>query len=236
MHAEARLTFTNQSPPDAADVGHYLFLFRGVYVAAILRPGFANRPVGRLPELDQRLRRYLQQLDLDAVGALFAHELGTDSLSVRRIAVQSPLEIVMVGIPAALALAVIISGGKIKFDPKAGSVEAELPALADGIRKLREVLTKRANAPLDYGIRPKQVTLSPQELKELLKFDPASEKRGGFQRVLIGMQFRVNRKTRELQLLPHDIEVIIKHGRNPRKGGWQSSIKKIFGRHFDLNP
>ena len=62
----------------------------------------------------------------------------------------------------------------------------------------------------------------------------ASEKKGGFQRVLIGMQYRINRTTRDntLELSPRDVDVILKHGRQPKKGGWQASIKKIFGRRL----
>ena len=141
----------------------------------------------------------------------------------------------MCGVGVSLALAVILSGGTIKFDARAGAFEATMPALGVGIGKLREALAPKTPSALGYSVRPFHVKLSQSEFTELMKFDPASEKKGGFQRVLIGMQYRINRKTRELELSPHDVDVILKHGRQPKKGGWQASINKIFGRHFDLD-
>ena len=67
-----------------------------------------------------------------------------------------------------------------------------------------------------------------------MRHDPAAEHRGGFQRLLIGMQYKVNRVTRELALSEHEMGMILRHGRESHRGGWQTSIKRIFGRHFDL--
>ena len=237
MADTARLMFVEEGQPDAADVGHFMFLYRGAYAAAAGQLRAADRKLWheRLPALEKRVRTHLEGLDLTEMGRLFSADLGDRSVAVRRLAVESPLEIVMVGIAAALAVAVILSGGTVKFDAKTGSFEAALPALGEGIRKLREALAPKTRAHLGYGVRPLRVKLSASELKELMKFDPKSEKKGGFQRVLIGMQYRVNKTTRELELSAHDIDVILKHGRQPKKGGWQSSIKKIFEHHFDLD-
>ena len=135
---------------------------------------------------------------------------------------------------SALVLAVILSGGKINIDLKSGKIEADLPPIADGIRKLREVLSKSHKAQLAYGVNARKIKLSAQEFNELMKFDPATKRRGGFQRFLIGMQVRINRGTREITLSDHEMDMILRHGKQPWKGGWQKSIMKIFGRHFDL--
>ena len=236
MSDSARLTFAEEGRPDAADVGHFMFLFRGVYAAATQLPASNLKSwQERLPELAQRLRSDLASLELTETAVLFSENLGKRTLSIQRLAVESPLEIVMIGVGVALALAVVLSGGTIKFDIKTGNFEATLPPLGEGIRKLREALTPKTQVLLDYGVQPVRVKLAPAEFRELMKFDPKSEKKGGFQRVLIGMQYRINRTTRELELSPHDIDVIMKHGRQPKKGGWQASIKKIFGKHFDLD-
>lgn len=236
MSNSARLTFPEEGRPEAADVAHFMFLFRGVYAAATQMPASDLKSWRqRLPELEQRLRSDLASLELTETAVLFSENLGKRTLSIQRLAVESPLEIVLIGVGMALALAVILSGGTIKFDVKTGNFEATVPPLGEGIRKLRKALTPKAQVLFDYGVQPVRVKLAPAEFKELMKFDPKSEKKGGFQRVLIGMQYRINRTTRELELSPHDIDVIVKHGRQSKKGGWQASIKKIFGRHFDLD-
>jgi hypothetical protein len=237
MADTARLTFVEEGRPEATEVGHFMFLFRGVYAAAAttLPASELKQWQTRLPALEQRLRKELASLQLTETSALFSNALGARSLSVRRLAVESPLEIVMIGVGAALALAVILSGGTIKFDVKAGSFEASLPALGEGIKKLREALAPKTRVVLESGVQPVRVKLAPAEFNELMKFDPKSEKKGGFQRVLIGMQYRINRTTKELELSAHDVDVIMKYGRQPKKGGWQASLKKIFGKHFDLD-
>lgn len=60
-------------------------------------------------------------------------------LSVVSIMKQSPLEIVVWAIPAAVTMAVILSGGKIKYTQESG-IEAELPPIGKGIKLLREAL------------------------------------------------------------------------------------------------
>ena len=100
-------------------------------------------------------------------------------LTVKRLSVESPLVIVMSGIGVALVMAVILSGGTIKFDAKSGAFEATMPALGEGIGKLREALARKTPTSLGYGVHPFRVKLSQSEFMELMKFDPASEKRGG---------------------------------------------------------
>ena len=237
MTDSARLIFVEGGPPDAADVGNFIFLYGGVYAAANIQLSFGDVPEwqSRLPILEEGLRHHLYSLTLIDTEALFSQDFHARGLTVKQLTVESPLTIVICGVGVCLALAVILSGGTIKFDARAGAFEATMPALGVGIGKLREALTPNTPSALGYSVRTFHVKLSQSEFTELMKFDPASEKKGGFQRVLIGMQYRINRKTRALELSPHDVDVILKHGRQPKKGGWQASINKIFGRHFDLD-
>jgi hypothetical protein len=231
-----RLSFPDQGRIDAAEIGHYLFLFRGAYAAAL--PLVRHRPVRaastQLEFLEARLRSKLSRLTVKRIDSLFSRTLGHDAPTPERIGHESPLEIIMSGMLIALTLAVILSGGTVKFDVKSAKGEAILPPIGDGIRKLRQALTKAPGARLAYGVRPKRIILSTAEFTELMKHDPTTKTRGGFQQLLIGMQCRVNRITHELELSDHEMDMILRHGRNPGKGGWQSSIKRIFGDHFKL--
>ena len=58
---------------------------------------------------------------------------------------------------------------------------------------------------------------------------------GDFQRLLVGMQYRTNKTIRELELSDHEMSMILRYGREAKKGGWQGSLWKSFGRHFDLD-
>jgi hypothetical protein len=230
------LSFKDLKQIEIAELGHFLFLFRGAYAAAlpIVRSDTVRRILADSDSFQSRLVSTLHKLDVTAVDKLFSKNLGKNASFTRSIVHRNPLEIILAGVASALVLAVILSGGRINIDLKSGKIEADLPPIADGIQKLREVLTKAPKAPLAYGVKPKKIKLSTQEFDELMKFDPATKRRGGFQRLLIGMQVRINRVTRELTISDHEMDMILRHGRQPYKGGWQKSIMKIFGRHFDL--
>jgi hypothetical protein len=230
------LTFPDQGRIDVAEIGHFLFLVRGAYAAAL---SFARSEEGDFElidfeKLEERLRRKLGRLDVTGIDGLFSKDLREDSPVAERIGRESPLLIVMEGALVALGLAVILSGGKIKFDVKVAKLEVELPPIGEGIKKLREALSRAPKAQLGYGIKSKCVTLTAIEYTELMKFNPRTKTRGGFQRLLIGMQYRVNQVTHELPLSDHEMDLILRHGRHPEKGGWQKSIRTIFGRHFEF--
>jgi hypothetical protein len=230
------LSFQDAGPIEATELAHFLFLYRGAYAAALSMEQTITMDqllTDNTIFMDQ-LTDNLNGLDVTAIDALFSRDLGTNAPVPERIGRESPLEIVIADIMVALTLAVILSGGKVKFDVKIAKIEAALPPIGEGIRRLQEALTKAPKAQLGYGIRAKRIKLTKQEFNELMKFDPASEKHGGFQRLLIGMQYKINHLARELELSDHDMNMILRHGRNPEKGGWQSSIKKVFGSHFDF--
>ena len=230
------LVFPDRTPVEAADLGDFLFLFRAAYAAAL--PIGDDTALRKLRDnqdsIEARFRRKLNKLNASELDNLFSKHLGDKAPFPQRISHESPLVIVISGAIVALTLAVILSGGKIKIDVTLAKVEAEIPAIGEGIMKLRQALTRRPQTPVGYGVKARRITLSREEFNELMRHDPESEKRGGFQRLLIGMQYRVNRLTRELDLSEHEIDIILHHGKEAYKGGWQSSIKKIFGNHFDL--
>ena len=227
---QLKLSFPDLGSIDAAELGHFLFLFRGAYAscANIL----TGQDLRRLDpqKLEYRVRRHLRSLNVADIDALFSRELGHKKLSVQRVSFESPLEITLYGVSVLLAVAVILSGGKFKLGP----LHVTLPPIGEGISRLRAALTPTTKAPLGYGIRSRTVKLSRSEFNELMKHDPASEYRGGFQRLLIGLQYKINQQTLEVVLSDSEMDKIIRHCRNAYKGGWQGSIKKIFGRHFDL--
>lgn len=225
-----KLKFPDFGALDAAELGHFLFLFRGAYASCtnILK----DRDLKQLPSkrLEDKIRQHLRSLNISDIDALFSRELGPKKLVVRRVAFESPLEITLTGVVVFLAMAVILSGGTFKLGP----LQVTLPPIGEGIKRLREALTPTTKAPLGYGVKSRTVKLSRGEFNELMKHDPSSEYRGGFQRLLIGLQYRANHQTREVTLSDSEMDKIVRHCRTAHKGGWQASIKKIFGRHFDF--
>jgi hypothetical protein len=74
------------------------------------------------------------------------------------------------------------------------------------------------------------VNLTPGEIAELDKQDPATARDGGFQSLMVSLQNRVNRKTGSIRLTPKDLERIPKYAFDFRKGGWEDRLKRTFGR------
>ncbi len=215
---------------DAADLAHFLFLFRGAYASC----ADTLKTVKAVDRIDDNFKKIaketLRALNASDIDQLFSRELGSKSLIVQRISFESPLEIALAGVPALLCIAVILSGGKFKW----GNLHVLLPPIGVGIKNLREALTPTIKAPIEYGIRLPQIKLSPDEFQELMKQDPKTKKDGGFQGFLVRLQQKVNRNNHIISLSESDINKIIHFGRDSRRGGWQARVKKIFGRHFDL--
>lgn len=223
-----KLEFPDHKFVDATDLAHFLFLFRGAYAScsSILTDRDLRRHSSE--EFETLIREHLRRLNVVDIDALFTRGLGRKTLVVRKLSFGSPLEIAVTGVIVLLAVAVTLSGGKFKLGP----LQVTLPPIGEGIKRLRQALSPTVKAPLGYGIRSRTIKLSRVELGELMKHDPASEFKGGFQRLLIGIQYRVNKQTGEVTLFYPEMDAIIRHCRNASKGGWQGSIEKIFGKHF----
>ena len=111
-------------------------------------------------------------------------------------------------------------------------LKAELPPFGKGLQSLRDALGLNDKIKAGFGIRGTVIKLNDKEYAALRKQDDASKNKGGFQHFLVGLKERINKQTRELQLSPPDLERIHRYKANPKKGGWQSRFKMIFGRHF----
>ena len=221
-------------PASFAQLADFFQLFRGAYAASVQAVGDMDLSTAELGTggLERLVRAHVSTLDVAAISGLFQVPLDDADLLTVDIWRENPWKIGVSGIATALVAAVIFSGGRIK----AKGVEAELPPIGHGVTSLREALSPERQTSFSYGIRSRTVKLSKGEYDELFSYDPATKSRGGFQRLLISLQFRINKTTKELTLYENDIEMILKHGRNPKRGGFQRSIHRIFGRHFDLTP
>lgn len=78
---------------------------------------------------------------LQAVEFTVDNEGQSNELLIEKLNKNSPLEMVLVGIPIALTAAVIFSGGTVKINRKEG-FEFELPPIGEGLKKIREALEK----------------------------------------------------------------------------------------------
>lgn len=216
----------SDADPDSGDLAEFLMLLRGAYVAGLR----LERRSGTVESLD--LKALLSDLSTADIDTLFGDAPAKDALRTRRVSHESPLDFWLYGVASAICGAVLLIGGKLKVGVTGVSVE--LPyGLIEAISRFKDLFGKRTRTRVGYGAKDRSVKLTKGEYKELMRHDPASRTRGGFQRFLIGLQFRVDHRTRELTLSGADIDVILKHGAQPQKGGWQSSIRKIFGSHFD---
>lgn len=229
--AEFIIRFPSGSVPDPefGQLGELMMLMRAVYAAGL---GVIGDRIDADPErLAGEIRAHLAGLDSGELSELFIAQMGDRDLRARRITHQSPVEMLVYGVPLLLAAVVALAGGKFKVPLV---FAAELPnGLIDALLKLRSLFSKGTRSEVGYGVRNRRIKLSKEEFAELMRHDPAKKDNGGFQRFLIGLQFRVDQTTRELTLSPSEMEWILRQGADPKKGGWQRSIRKIFGRHFD---
>jgi hypothetical protein len=74
-----------------------------------------------------------------------------------------------------------------------------------------------------------EVVLNEVEIAELDRQDPAKEKAGGWQGLIVGFQKKVNRATGQIELTPKDIKRIQKYAFYDR-GTWETQLKNAFGR------
>jgi site-specific DNA-methyltransferase (adenine-specific) len=74
------------------------------------------------------------------------------------------------------------------------------------------------------------LTLNREEIHELLKQDPSTEKDGGWQGLLVGFQKRLNKTTGHLTMIDGDLEQIQRYAFHYTHGGWQNRLLAIFRR------
>ena len=224
MRGTIKLIFDDAQDRDVSEVGDFLFLFRGVYAAATL---FVGEQLDTVPEASVELiRTRLRAMPIARLRALFSEDLGPQKLVATHIGRQSPWTILLEGLPLALVAAAIFSGGEVKLP----HFEAKLPPLGEGIKKLREALAPQPRLTAAYSIQIRIIKLSKEEFDELMHH--SGRGKGGFQTLIKDLQRRVDPKTRDLQLSEESFDKLRRYSLDWKKGGWQASIKKIFGRHF----
>lgn len=212
------------------DLGDFLLLFKAVYTAAV--QNFSDLEYNEIIDNKTSIRKslilYIRRLRYQEINRLFIEDLGKGNLVTIKAQKESPLEFIVYGVLSAITLAVIISGGRLKT----GFFEAQLAPLGDGIKKLREALSPSKSTEIGYSIKTRQVKLSKNEYKELTKYKVEDAHKGGFQKFFASLILRTDPRTYEIELMGQEIERIINYGRQSGKGGFQSSLRKIFGRHF----
>jgi hypothetical protein len=142
------------------------------------------------------------------------------NFGISSISKNSPLEITICGCLVLVTLALVFSGGELTC------------TLGEGLKTLREAVSIGKHIEISFGVQRVTIKLNKTEMDLLMQQDPSTESRGGFQKYLIGLQYRANKSTREIVLDQQDIEKIKRLKNNPSKGGFQSRFNKIFGRHI----
>lgn len=76
----------------------------------------------------------------------------------------------------------------------------------------------------------KSVELNTEEYKVLWRQDPATEKKGGFQKLLVRLQKQTNTALQTVRLEDKDLEEIPRYAFDYGNGSWESRLIAIFGR------
>jgi len=74
------------------------------------------------------------------------------------------------------------------------------------------------------------VTLTPPEIAEIDKQDPATSADGGYQSLLVSLQGRIDRTTGQLHLTADDLRRIPMYAFKYGNGGWEDRLVAAFGR------
>ncbi len=230
---EIKLVFEdNGEDVKVCELADFLFLFQAIYRlgSELTRKEqeSANRGYADAVKIVKRKIHF----EGENLNRFFIEDVTPKRLIPICVSQKSPIEIYFRGISILLAIAVIISGGEFEVSPT--RIRAKLPPIGEGIKKLRDVFTSETKMPIGYSVGVRKIIFSKEEYNEIMRQDPETRNRGGFQGFLIGLQCRTKKKDRSIELSPSDVDKILKRGSNPKKGGWQSRIRKIFGGHFSF--
>lgn len=72
-----------------------------------------------------------------------------------------------------------------------------------------------------------QIQLSQKAIKKLLTQDPRTESKGGFQKLIIGMQRQLDSATGVLQVTDSQVEKIERYRKQYGRGGWQDILAEV---------
>ena len=142
----------HREPIPATELADFLRYFRAAYVAVLMTHSVGNQAtdIGSYENVDRPLADDLARM-VGKAGPyhgmqflrLTARHVPVD-VGIARISYNSPLQMVLTGIPVALTAAVILSGGEFRLD---GIVRVKLPPLGTGIAKLREAFGMKPRRP-----------------------------------------------------------------------------------------
>ena len=142
---------------DVVELTSFLYFFRAAYAAALERfPQHVTRSElneDGINHLCKELRHHLVDTHWQSISGLARKDLGNKNLYIRDIHRENPINIVFEGIPIALAVAIILSGGRIKI---LGTLDVKLPPLGTGIRSLREAFGKKPQKPRERQLKKEQ--------------------------------------------------------------------------------
>lgn len=212
------------------ELGEYLFLFNSVYRALYaIDPDRVNIPIQQPTkhEIDSYLGK-LKQIPPSKINQFCTQ--GENDIAIKTLNRNSPMQWTILAMGCFALFAVVLSGGEISITNT--GIKAKLPPLGKGIKALKDALRSNPNINTSYGVKGTTVKLTKEELDLLMLQPEETAFDGGFQRFIVGLQFRVNRTTRELELSSYDLDRIFKYKASRSKGGWQSRFHKIFSNHF----
>jgi hypothetical protein len=72
-----------------------------------------------------------------------------------------------------------------------------------------------------------QIKLSENAVRRLLAQDPRTESKGGFQKLLIGMQRQLDSQTGMLRVSSSQVEKIERYRKQYGRGGWQDILDEV---------
>jgi uncharacterized metal-binding protein len=134
---------TESGPISVRDLSYFLYHFRAVYVEALSYK--QEHPIYNMPretEIAQIAEEIAQRLakkgHLGVSRNALANLPAEEELAIADISRRNPLDVVFSCVGVALAAAVIISGGEIKWDKDGFKVK--LPPLGKGIAELRKAI------------------------------------------------------------------------------------------------
>ncbi len=79
------------------------------------------------------------------------------------------------------------------------------------------------------------VKLNPSEIEILDRQDPVTEQDGGFQKLLVDLQYSLKRQSGALPLTDEHEEKIPRYAFDYKNGGWEDRLKSIFFRTLGQN-
>jgi hypothetical protein len=220
--------FPDHESLDASHIGNLLFLVKGAYNVGI--DAAERTRVGRIADWGVALKDHISRIDVATMQNVLARDLGRANVVPTDLSYHSPLTMTLTGHIEGLWSAAVLAGVKPDLTVPAN---VEMPSVSASVTALRKALYPERSF-VGFGINVVRIRLSKEEFAELMRVDPATRERGGFQRLLVSLQLKVDRRSRILSLSGWEVELLVRYGRKPFAGGWQARIRRVFGQHLKM--